>query len=396
MKGKNLIIILLITIALVGTFFLIRKKDIQNLEASQTKIGTKFLPDLQLDKIISLKISSGEDLKADIRKADDKWLVVNLYNYPVNPSKLRSFTLDLSEMKVLKAIDAPEKELSRFGLDPNNDSFKPVKIEMEYNDGTKKEFLAGKRHVKTSSSDFGGDITEGRFLKSNSAKIAVSDKTLYQLEDEAADWIDKEFFSAQKLKKASLGEGNKILWTLLREKENDDMKLENIPEGREADSSKISEISSALSYLSFAKIADPKTNDEISGLSLEKAKIFTAEDFDGIRYKFLIGNKENNDYYVKVSAEFAGIEKPAPPENEKEEDKEKREKEFSEKEKKAKEKVKEINTKYAQWIYLFAEHKIKTLTTTQEELLKKLEEKSEENNKSDSKKKNTNDDSNTE
>jgi len=374
MKIKNLLLLIVIAAVLIISFFLLRQKEINKLTSAQKKIGMPVLKGVELDNLNNLKIFSGDTLKLELQKSGDSWNVVNLYNYPANPSKLRSFTVDLLEMKVLRNISVQESQLERFGLDVKNSSFPPIKIELNSENAKIAEFTAGKKYERESSQNFPSSYSEGRYLLLGGSKnIILCDKTLYYLDEESSDWIDKEFFSAEKIQKAELLENGKIIWKLVRNKENDDMKLENLPEGREADSSKISEVSSALSYLNFAKIADPKTTDEKSGLN--NPKIFSAEDFDGVKYIFKIGNKEGNDFYTKVSAEFLGLKKPEAPENEKAEEKEKREKEFAEKEKKSKEKVEQINKKYSVWLYLFPEYKIKTLTMPLEELLKKIEEK---------------------
>ncbi|HOK04759.1 MAG TPA: DUF4340 domain-containing protein [Victivallales bacterium] len=377
MKPKNLFLLIVIAAVLITSFFLLRQKELKKLAYDQEKIGMPVLKGIELDNLNNLKIFSGKDLKVELKKNQDSWNVVNLYDYPASPSKLRSLTVDLLEMKVLRNISAQESQFAKFGLDIENPSFSPVRVELNSENAKIAEFIAGKKYEREISQNFNAPFSEGRYLLVGKSKnIILCDKTLYYLENEASDWIDKEFFSAGKVKKAELLENEKILWKLIRNEENEDMKLENLPEGREADSSKISEVSSALSYLNFTKIADPKTPDEKSGLN--NPKIFNAEDFDGIKYIFKIGNKEGSDYYTKVSAEFIGIEKKQLPENEKTEEKEKKEKEFAEKEKKSKEKVEQINKKYSSWLYLFPEYKIKTLTMPLDELLKKVEEKTEE------------------
>ncbi len=377
MKPKHLVALLLVAIALVAAFFAMHRNDMDSMRKSQEKIGTPVLPGLDLEKLDTLKISSGDELKVEIARRGDIWTVANLHDYPVDPSKLRSFTLDLSNMKTMKEINSPDSQLARFGLDRKDSSNPPFKVELASSSAKIAELTAGKKNTKKGSPEFGGDVSEGRFLMIPEKKtVLVSDKTLYELENEASDWIDKTFLSAGKLKSASLSEDGKTVWTAARTAENEDMKLQNVPEGREADSSKISEISSALSYMSFARIADPKTADDVSGL--DKPKIFTAEDYEGIRYIVKIGKKDNSDSYAKVSAEFAGISQPPAPKDEKPEDKEKREKSFQEKEKKARDKTDEINKKYSPWLYLLAEHKVKILSSTLEDLLKKPEEKKDE------------------
>ncbi len=377
MKPRHFIALLLVAIALVAAFFAMRRNDMDSMRKSQEKIGAAVLPGLDLEKLNALKISCGDKLKVEIARRGEIWTVANLHDYPADPSKLRSFTLDLSNMKSMKEIDSPDSQLARFGLDREDSSNPPSKLELSSESAKIAELTAGKKNTKKGAPEFGGDISEGRFLMIPGKKtVIVSDKTLYELENEASDWIDKTFFSAGKLRNASLSEDGKTVWTVARAAESEDMKLQNVPEGREADSSKLSEISSALSYMSFARIADPKTADDGSGL--DKPKTFTAEDYEGLRYTIKIGKKDNSDSYAKVSAEFAGLSQPPAPQDEKPEDKEKREKEFQEKEKKARDKADEINRKYSQWLYLLAEYKAKTLSSTLEDLLKKPEEKKDE------------------
>ncbi len=363
MKKTHTIVLLVVSVVLVFAFFAMRKNKIRAIRSLEEKIGTVVFADAEFHEIISLKIFKGANLKVEINKADDIWTVANLYNYPANPSKLLSFTSDISQMRNMKMMNVEKAQLERLELDLNSVNTPPFKIEMNSKSTKVANFLAGKKHTRKSDGEYAFEISDGRFLLiPGKNEIIIIDKPLHELEYEASDWIDQSFFSVEKLKNASLYEDGKSVWTLSRNTENEEMKLQNPPEGKEIDSAKISEISSTLAQMSFAKIADPNTKNEIAGL--DKAKVFTAENFDGIKYTLKIGKKENSDYYVRVSAEYNCPSSPVTLEKEKPEDSEKQNKD----------KTEEINKKYSPWLYMIAESKLKSLIAPLDDFMKKKDE----------------------
>ncbi len=373
MKKNHVFALLILCIILVMTFFYMKKEEMKHIQGSETGIGTPVFNDLDLDKISSIKIFSGDQEKVTMLKNNDVWTVANLYDYPADPSKLRSLTLDVATMKNMKSLQAAKSQLDRLGLDSDSVNTPPTKAEFGSKDAKIAEFLAGKMHTRKSDDDPMMEISDGRFiLRSETKDPLLADKTLSELDLQATDWLDKTFLSSGKLKKASLSNGVKTIWELKRDDIKQDMKLDPLPKNSEVDSSKTGAISSALEQMGFIEIADPGTKTEESGL--DKPKIFCAEDFDGITYRLKIGAKKANAYYVKVEAEYKESPLSKDKENDKPEESEKIEEEHAEKQKSSRMKVEEISKKYSPWIYMISENKINPIIAEYEELLKKKDD----------------------
>jgi hypothetical protein len=379
MKTKKIIFLALSAAIFTIAFFAIRKKEFSSVGENEKKIGKNIVPAGLSDKMSSIKIS-GNSLHAELSKKNNAWTVSNLYDYPADPSKLRQFSLDLAEMKNTQNINAGISQHARLGLDAADKNAGPKKIEISADDGSLIfSFIAGKKHFqKNSENPMGSDIPDGRFLLlPGKNEVFVVNKIFPDLENDAFAWADKTFISAGALKKASFSEQNQVVWALSRKNEGDEFALENPAGGKEIDKAKLSSIGSALTHLSFAKIANTGAPDSESGL--DKPKVFAGETFDGIKYEIIVGGKKDSEYYAKVRVFSAEIIEPPAPDSETAEEKQKREKASAEKKESAETKAKDENEKFSKWLYLIAENKIAAFITPYGELFKKAEEKNKEN-----------------
>ena len=100
------------------------------------------------------------------------------------------------------------------------------------------------------------------------------------------------------MKQAVLKDGETVLWEASREDKNADLELAGeAPEDKEIDSSKLSAVKNAFSWIRFSDIADPASAPESTGF--DKAKVLQVTDFDGFVYDIVIAAPVNGKQHLK-------------------------------------------------------------------------------------------------
>ena len=130
--------------------------------------------------------------------------------------------------------------------------------------------------------------------------------------------------------------------------------LEGLGPKEEIDTSKTYSLDSALSYLNFSDIVDPKKTD--AELGFATGAVYTATLKNGITYTAKIGNKVGSDSAFKVSAAFKPVGTNAT-------------------ENAACEKtVKEFNDKVGKWTYTISSYSAESMSKSRKDLVKAKEE----------------------
>jgi hypothetical protein len=201
-----------------------------------------------------------------------------------------------------------------------------------------------------SASPFGGEgWPDGRFLQAahQTQTVSVVSETFSNVEPKPESWLNKDFFKIEKIRAVSVTNTN--AWKLAREAETGEMKLADLKEGEQLDTSKASSVASAFSYPSFDDVLAPDTKPEEVGL--DKPVVARIETFENFAYDLKIGNKPGEEnYYLTLSVSADLPSERAPAKDEKPEDKEKLDKEFKEKTEKLKEKL-EKEKALEKWIF---------------------------------------------
>ena len=94
MKGKNLVILIVLAVVLVAAAVLMSKKQAAPSPAS---IGKPVLAGLPVNDIRKIVISSDQGTSTVVR-IDDTWCVANDYNYPADFARVRDLLLKLSDL----------------------------------------------------------------------------------------------------------------------------------------------------------------------------------------------------------------------------------------------------------------------------------------------------------
>jgi hypothetical protein len=122
----------------------------------------------------------------------------------------------------------------------------------------------------------------------------------------------------------------------------------------ELDTSKTYSLDSALSYLDFNNVADPKKTD--ADLGFTTGAVYTVTLKNGESYTAKVGNKDGSDRWVRLSASFKAVGTNAT------------ENAASEK------KVKEFNDKVSRWTYAVSSYSADNMTKKRSDLVKAKEE----------------------
>lgn len=310
MKGKQLLILTLIAAILTGlAMFLSTKRPAH----SGVVVGKKVLPSLRVNDIQALEISSASET-VTVTRTDGIWRVVNRHNYPADFGKIRDLLTKLADLKVLQSVRATVQQRRELHLlhGPAADaSEQPTVLNMKDAAGQPVEtLLLGKERIRPSASPDPspyGNFPDGRFIATGKGKIFLVGDTLTEAVTAPRSWMEDELLSIKPEDIASIEVNGATNGTIMltRTNGNASFTLPEIPDGKVADESSLTRLSSSLSYLRFEDIADPSAAMDSTGL--EKPVTFIARTFNGAAYTVSVGRSAAPDrkYYARFSVSFS-------------------------------------------------------------------------------------------
>ena len=388
MKKGQLFILLILCLIVGGAGWYLKKNSQQAWEEQDSGIGQLLFSDFPLNDITRLTVSAKKE-SVELVKESDHWTVKSAHSYYADFSKIADFLKTISDLKILQKVEIEENDLGRLELnEPDADADTGIKVEFfNKKDTSIGKLLLGKQHMRKtegSAGQFGGGggYPDGRYIFQPKTKVvALVSETFSNITGDSSSWLDKSFIKVDKIKRATVKQGEGIIWTVYREKEDDSLALEgDIEENREVDQSKLSGIDSSFRYANFNKIADPTTPEEELGFS--EGRLYTAETFDGFVYAINIGKKaEDGEYPIKISINYNEPQPPASLADEPEEEKVKKEEEFAKQLTENKEKFEKESKRYSKWVFMVASHTIDDLLLNREELTKEKEKKEDQDEK---------------
>lgn len=318
---------------------------------------------LDTAKIASIVVGTGEKAVRLVRQ-DNSFVVGNKDNYPAvtsNINELITSCLDIRTVELITSNAANHNEL-QVSEEKAKSIVKFLKMDGQTITGVvigKTDSEARSTYVRLVSSDDVYTTTEAP-----------------QVRDSTMDYIEKEIvnISRDDVVRVTVTGPNDSYTLKVDDSNDDNIILENIPEGKNLKKSDCRQLLSALSDLSFndvRKVADPFLPGESS--EEEKLKFentYVCESKDHILYTFDIAETGDKNY-VKCKAEYIGETQVI-----KEKRKESKE-ELRDKEAKflAYNKAVDFTKRHQGWLYEIAEWKAKNLTRKFAELLE--EEKKE-------------------
>jgi Domain of unknown function (DUF4340) len=326
MKGKQLVILLVLGVVLGGAWLITSKRNKASWSESGAAGGK--IVEFPINDVAQVVIkTSGEEL--NLVKKNEAWAVKERADYPASFEQVSGLIRKMWDLKTVQDVKVGASQLPRLEL------VHPVKAEKS---GTLVQFLGadgkalgavlvGKKHVRKGEGggmDFGGGgegMPVGRYVKAvDGTKVSLVSETLDEVDPKPERWLSKDFIKIEGPK--SIGVSGPQSWTISRESVSGEWKLADAKPEEKLDAGKTSALGSIFASASFNDVMAPdaKLEDPITTAVIET--------FDGFRYELKIGkaNGENHPVLVNVSGNFP--KERTPGKDEKPEDKTKLDGEF--------------------------------------------------------------------
>lgn len=348
--------ILLVVLAVVGGAGLVVFHGQQSSSTSAgVDVGKKLLGDFPINDVGHIVIRHGTNELNLVRK-DGVWRVRERHDYPANFGDISAFLIKAQDLKVIQSETVGPSLLPRLQLEPGNGTNAATVLDLRTDDDKPvRTLLLGKKHMKTPSqpSPMGEGMDEGwpdgRWVKvGDSSTVDVITDPLENIEPNADQWVNKDFFKVDKAKSISVDFPVATnSWALTRDSESGEWKLADAKPGEQLDSSKTTALSNPLSSPTFN---DVTPGGKLGGTGTNAPTVVKIDTFDNFHYTIDVGAKTNDDYPVTVATTAEIAKDRTPGKDEKPEDKAKLDKDFKDAQQKLEDKLKQEQS-YANWTY---------------------------------------------
>ena len=274
MKNKNLIVLAVVAVVLGCAAYFVGSGS---RPASAKLNGKSILPGLSVADITRVEIGTNLVLSASA----EGWKVETMHGYPADRDKIRDNLLKLAELKVGQV--ARGRKLG----DETDVSFK---------DAFGKELASlklGDRHSKKN----------GRYVAFAGETVLVND-SLDAFDGEAKRWCNTRIASISSSDVTAVKFSHAGETVELEKGTNSTWTLKGLGPKEELDTSKTYSLDSALSYLDFNSVADPKLTEADLGFSTGYVYTVTVKNGESntVTRTATVGNKVNggSDRYFKL------------------------------------------------------------------------------------------------
>ncbi len=336
---KKLLILMAVAGILIGVIFWLKS---EHAPKASNLVGRKILAPFNVADVARVEIGGAKSLA--LASGEKGWTVDALHGYPADGKKILDELLKLKELKagqpaagisnaaptVVILKDAAGKELA--------------KLEM------------GEQHRSAPRGEMaqfgGGGYPDGRYVTLDGATVLVND-ALDAFNGDPKKWVDTKIggITASDVKEVTYAKGKE---TVKLTRKDSIWTLEGLGPKEELDTSKTYSLDSALSYLNFSNVVDPKKTE--AELGFTTGAVYTATLKNGITYTAKIGNKIGADSAFKVSAAFNAVGTNAT-ENAA-----------------CKKTVDDFNDKVGKWTYTISSYSAESMSKTRKDLVKAKEE----------------------
>jgi hypothetical protein len=337
---KKIFILVVVAAALIGAALWLKDG---NSKRTADIVGKKVLPEFNISQVSRVEIAGAKSL-ALMSSDDAGWTVDALYGYPADAKKILDELLKLKELKA----GQPAAGISNAA---------PTTVVLK--DAAGKELaklVMGEQHRSAPRGEMaqfgGGGYPDGRYVTFEGATVLVND-ALDAFDGDPKKWVDTKVcdITPGDVKEVTYAKGKE---TVKLTRKDSTWTLEGLGPKEELDTSKTYSLDSALSYLSFSSVVDPKKAESEFGFAT--GAVYTATLKNGITYTAKVGNKIGADSAFKVSAAFKPVGTNAT-------------------ENAACEKtVKEFNDRVGKWTYVIPSYKAESLSKARKDLVKAKEE----------------------
>ena len=347
---KKLLILVIAAAALLGAAYLLKGRS----QKTPNLVGRKILAPFNVADVARVEIGGAKSLA--LAAGEKGWTVDALHGYPADAAKIRDALLKLKDLKA----GQPASGISNAA---------PTTVVLKDAGGKELAKLTmGEQHRSAPRGEMaqfgGGGYPDGRYVTLDGTTVVVND-ALNEFDGDPKKWVNARIcaITASDVTDVAYTKGKE---TVKLARKDGKWNLEGLGPKEELDSSKTYSLDSALSYLDFAGVVDPKKPE--AELGFATGAVYTATLKNGITYTAKIGNKVGSDSAFKVSAAFKPVGTNAT-------------------ENAACEKtVKDFNDKVGKWTYTISSYSAESMSKTRKDLVKAKEEpKKEEAKKEDPK-----------
>ena len=386
MKGKQLVVLIVAALLLAGLAIWSSRKEARR--GAPAQVGNKLLPELEakMNDVNAIVVRSVTETTT-VARVDGTWRVTDKFNYPADFTKIRELLTRLADLKILQSMRASPALLADLQLSATavaEPGAQTLSLEFRDKDGKALATLrAGKPHVRSApggeeAGPGGGGYPDGRFVATGTDRILVVGDPLSELTASDKNWLDAELVNvaATDLTRIDVTGATSGVVRLDRPGTSPDWTLKDIPAGKEADTSKLPRVSSALSFLRFEDIADPKLTPEQTGL--DKPVTFVGRTAKGEVFTVHVGKSPQGDTrrYAAVSVAFEPPTAPTPAPTDT--NAVALAKTQAEEQAKTAARVKQLSEKLGSWVYLLNSYQAEALCMGHDDLVKpKQQEKTE-------------------
>ena len=287
MTNKNLVVLVVIAAVLGGAAYFLSSGS----RPTAAKLnGKTVLPGLSVAEVARVEVGG----KLTLAAAADGWKIESLHGYPADREKIAENLLKLAELKVGQV--ARGRKLG-------------AETDVVLKDASGKELAAlklGDKHMKKASGQAamygGGGYPDGRYAAFSGETVLVND-TLDAFDGDAKKWCNPRIasISSSDVKSVKFAHGGATVE--LEKGTNSTWVLKGLGPKEELDTSKTYSLDSALSYLDFASVADPKLTEADLGFSTGYVYTVTVkEGSNTVQHVATVGNKvkDGSDRYFKL------------------------------------------------------------------------------------------------
>lgn len=255
MKGRQLIILAVLAVAMTGTALWL--SAIRS-APQQAELQQDALPGLaeRINKIEKVVLTgAGNQVIATLQRQEANWLL-NERNYPADTAALRSLLLTLSEARRVEAKTANPELYSKLGVeDVEAAEAKGVKLEL-LGGGEPLAIIVGQNNPRG----------KGTYVRLAGEKASwMLDRNL-AVEKSTANWLQRQLVDVQpdRIAELLIEQGKERIEIAPSEAADGDFQLRNLPKGREQASDFVADGSAGLLQdLRFEDVADAASKPEV-------------------------------------------------------------------------------------------------------------------------------------
>ncbi len=375
MNVKTLITLTGIAAVMIGLATWSSRKETRKTEAAS--LGNKAFPTLQtqVNEITSIRIQSPAET-ATVTRVDGIWRVPGKWNYPADFGKIRDLLRKLTDTKILQTVQTTPSERGELQLLTATDTGSTnreqcaTRIQLLDSQGSALSSLyLGKTRSRPGPESGMGGVPDSQFIMTDAGQTSLIGDTFSDVTTRDKDWLDTDFLAIIDIISVQITGKPTGDIHATRATPTDDLKMKGtLPDNKEVDSQKLASLGSALNYLRFDDLANPKLSPDQTGL--DKPILYHATSKKGEKVTLRIGKSPAGDTkrYASVSVAF---EAPAfPPQSGADTNQvalaQAREKENAQTAVSAK----LLNEKFSPWIYLLSPESAETLTQGFQDILK--------------------------